>query len=1086
MLRRRCEGPLKVHLRPGSASTSMFIEASRLQRRVRPAPGPTRASAAHGTAFPDSAGEDHGNDVQTARAFLRNNRALLRIDDPDAELQLTRQQTDDLGRRHLRFHQYYRDLEVWPTELIVHLNRAGDVDVVNGSFAPTPGKLAITPIVQAERAEHVVRDHLHAPTSGEVTARELIIYALSGKSARLAWKLALDLGLTEDWQVIVDAMDGGVLSAYNRVTSNGVEASGVGVFGDTRTFSVWQQADTYYMVDTSKAMFDITSTPPQLDTTRGAIIVLDAANQGPAPWPVPDYVTSLVPDAWAIPEAVSATYNLSKTYDYYLEQHHRNSFDGRGANLVAMVRFGQDYPNAFWAPGQQLLAFGDGVPYAGALDVIAHELTHAVTSFTANLVYENQSGAINEAMSDIFGCAVEAYVKGTTDWIHGLEADDISIARNIADPDAVDIVTGFPYPVTMSDFYGPANPLLDWFADRDYGGVHINCTIVAHAFYQLAEGLDNAIGIEPAARIFYRALNVHLTRSAQFVDARLACVQSAEELFGEDSEEAQATAEAFDAVEIFEGAATPKPEPLPIPDSEDATLFVYYDEASGLYGLARRDDGLGDPDTGIGLTNIAASQARPSVTADGTLGAFVSHDADVCLLDVNVPDTALCAGFEGLVNTVAMAPDGQHFGFVMREDDGTLKNSIMYIDITEEDTSREIPLEAPIIDGGAMEVQVLYADAMDFASDGQTIVYDAFNQIETLDGSTVGTWSIYALDLNDDTVVATVPPTIGQDAVYPSLGHVSDDHLCFEIFDPQTAEVTIYAGDLFKGEAYPVLTQDRQFGVPSYSGDDRGIVYSAPDDQTPSLTSLYRQPLAEDYLTAVGEPTLWLADADFATIYRRGPAVDDDGDDQGDDSDADDDHDGDGDEDDGDDASDGEGAGEPDRDGDGEPDATDNCPDAANFDQTDTDEDGLGDVCDNCPVSPNADQADTDGDGTADACDNCPAIPNPEQSDGDHDGRGDLCDNCPAHDNADQTDADGDGVGDACDNCPDASNAGQEDQDGNGVGDACEPTPNAGGFCGLGLGPALVVSALLLPMVRRTGRRSDRTAGGACTRGHRR
>ena len=102
----------------------------------------------------------------------------------------------------------------------------------------------------------------------------------------------------------------------------------------------------------------------------------------------------------------------------------RKSFDGEGASIHAIVRYGQNYKNAFWIPGSNLIVFGDGRPFAGALDIVGHELTHGVIEHSANLLYQDQPGALNEAFADIFGEMIEAKKKeeegeGPPDWITG-------------------------------------------------------------------------------------------------------------------------------------------------------------------------------------------------------------------------------------------------------------------------------------------------------------------------------------------------------------------------------------------------------------------------------------------------------------------------------------------------------------------------------------------------------------------------------------------------------------------------------------------------------------------------------------------
>ena len=139
-------------------------------------------------------------------------------------------------------------------------------------------------------------------------------------------------------------------------------------------------------------------------------------------------VSSSANSGW-LADAVSASFGLSETYDYYLERHNRDSLDGQGGTMTAVVRYGQSLNSAFWNPSLGLMLFGDGLPFARALHVVGHELTHAVTTNSADLVYQNQSGALNEAFSDIFGEMVEARTKGTPDWLKGGSDLGITIQR---------------------------------------------------------------------------------------------------------------------------------------------------------------------------------------------------------------------------------------------------------------------------------------------------------------------------------------------------------------------------------------------------------------------------------------------------------------------------------------------------------------------------------------------------------------------------------------------------------------------------------------------------------------------------------
>ncbi len=236
-------------------------------------------------------------------------------------------------------------------------------------------------------------------------------------------------------------------------------------------------------------------------------------------------------DASGDPEADAVYDNLGQVFDYYADTFGRDSYDDAGAELIASINFcenpGTPTRNAYWDGTQ--MKFGEG--YGSALDITAHELTHAVTNLTADLEYQCQSGALNESMSDIFASNVD-----TNDWEIGEDLPGGPI-RDMADPANGDP----PQPAHVDDFREMPN---DSNPFNDHGGVHYNSGIPNHAYYLMVR----SIGRKAAEQIVYRALTEKLESDSGFEDFRTASLEVARELWGEDSPEYQGTNESFAAV----------------------------------------------------------------------------------------------------------------------------------------------------------------------------------------------------------------------------------------------------------------------------------------------------------------------------------------------------------------------------------------------------------------------------------------------------------------------------------------------------------------------------------------------------------
>ena len=235
--------------------------------------------------------------------------------------------------------------------------------------------------------------------------------------------------------------------------------------------------------------------------------------------------------------------NAEITYGYYKEVHDRDSLDGYGLEMVSSVHYRVALDNAFWN-GEQMM-YGDGGrlfkpgSFTAALDVVGHELTHGVTDFTAGLEYHNQSGALNESFSDVFGSLVKQKHLGQladqADWLLGEgmlgPALDGVALRSLKAPGTAH--SRDRQPAGMDSYVQlPDTDVGDW------GGVHINSGIPNHAFYLAATAIGgNAWDI--AGRVWYTTLTEHLGPNSDFEETARATVEVAASLgYGDGPQDA--------------------------------------------------------------------------------------------------------------------------------------------------------------------------------------------------------------------------------------------------------------------------------------------------------------------------------------------------------------------------------------------------------------------------------------------------------------------------------------------------------------------------------------------------------------------
>lgn len=255
-------------------------------------------------------------------------------------------------------------------------------------------------------------------------------------------------------------------------------------------------------------------------------------------------------------KAVDEAYDgLGATFDFYEQVFGRNSINDEGLPLLATVHFDRGYNNAFWNSQRMVFGDGDGLnfnSFTSSLDVIGHELTHGVTEDESLLQYFNQSGALNESLSDVFGSLIKQFFlqqkADQADWLIGAGLFTAAIngkaLRSMKDPGTAfdDPKLGRdPQPKHMSKFV---------HTPFDNGGVHINSGIPNHAFYQVASALGG-FAWEKAGRIWYQALlSPQVKPNTGFRRFAGITIGVAQQLFGGTSTEAKAVRAGWGTVGI--------------------------------------------------------------------------------------------------------------------------------------------------------------------------------------------------------------------------------------------------------------------------------------------------------------------------------------------------------------------------------------------------------------------------------------------------------------------------------------------------------------------------------------------------------
>ncbi|SET90929.1 M4 family metallopeptidase [Hymenobacter actinosclerus] len=525
--------------------------------------------------------------LSDAAAVLRQELALSSSD----ELLSAGTQADELGFVHEKFQQYYKGIKVEHAIYAVHA-RQGNVESISGQMEKVDN-LNVTPSLDAAtglqramafvgakeymwqdaREEAGLKQQQANPNATYKPRGELVVMRdeTSGQPA-LAWKFNVYAKAPVSRAYIyVDAHSGRVISQDAIIKHAAATGTFATAYSGTRTMATGTTTGGYYLREATRGLGIETYNCKKGNSYTAATDFIDNDNN----WTAAEYNNANFDNV-----AGDAHFGAQATYDYWKTVHNRNSYNNAGAKIKSYVHFddqpgGAGYENAYW--NGSVMTYGDGASTfkpLTALDVCGHEIGHAVCESTANLTYANESGAMNEGFSDIWGACVEA--KAVADYgLTGKSTWDIGeqIMKNGGALRSMSNPNQYGQPDTYKGTYWKATTSSPSNAN-DQGGVHTNSGVLNYWFYLLSQGGSGTndigsaysvtgLGISNAAKIAYRTESVYLTASSTYAQARTAAISAATDLFGAGSAQVTAVTNAWYAVGVGAasggGGTTPPP-----------------------------------------------------------------------------------------------------------------------------------------------------------------------------------------------------------------------------------------------------------------------------------------------------------------------------------------------------------------------------------------------------------------------------------------------------------------------------------------------------------------------------------------------
>ncbi|MEU3787121.1 M4 family metallopeptidase [Streptomyces sp900129855] len=453
------------------------------------------------------------------------------------------------GTLHTRYERTYAGLPVLGGDLVVDTAASGAAKGVIKATNATIKVSALSPSVTAAAAEQQAVKRAKAlggTSSAADSAPRKVIWAANGKPT-LAYETVVggfqDDGTPNQLHVITDAATGAKLFEYQGIKT------GIGntQYSGQVTLTTTQSGSNYTLNDGARGNHKT------YNLNRGTSGTGTLFSQTSDTWG--NGTTSNAATAGA-----DAHYGAAETWDFYKSSFGRSGIKNNGVGAYSRVHYGNAYVNAFWDDTCFCMTYGDGSGNADpltALDVAGHEMSHGVTSNTADLTYSGESGGLNEATSDIFGTGVEFFANNSSD------VGDYLIGEKID-------INGDGTPLRYQDKPSKDGSSKDsWYSGLGNLDVHYSSGPANHFFYLLSEGSGakvingvsynsptsdglpvTGIGRDKALQIWYRALTTKFTSTTNYASARTGTLAAAGDLYGTTSAEYKAVQDAWAAVAV--------------------------------------------------------------------------------------------------------------------------------------------------------------------------------------------------------------------------------------------------------------------------------------------------------------------------------------------------------------------------------------------------------------------------------------------------------------------------------------------------------------------------------------------------------